>query len=97
MKTLTEVSISILNEIAGAINEMSSESDINQIYESIAEFIQTNKEEAESGRLQNLFKILQEKVSFYAELQQPNRMKILANFYKFVLRMRSMLNAHGAT
>lgn len=88
MEILTDTSILILNEMVGAVHEMTPESDITQIYESIAEFIQDNKEEPENLHLHNLLKKLTEKITSYAKLQGPNRIKILANFHKFSLRMK---------
>ena len=88
VETLIDTSISILNEMLDAVNEVTSEADINQIYGSIAEFIQDNKEEPETLLLQNLFKKLKEKITSYAKLQGHNRIKILANFHKFSLTMK---------
>ena len=88
MEILTDTLILILNEMVGAVHEMTPESDINQIYESIAEFIQDNKEEPENLHLHNLLKKLEEKITSYAKLQGTNQIKILANFYKFSLRMK---------
>ena len=88
METFIDTSISILNEMVAAVHEMTSESDIHQIYESIAEFIQTNKEEAEYGQFQNLLKNLREKITFYAKLQGPNQGKVLANFNNFLLTIK---------
>ena len=94
IETLTDISISILNEMLGAVNEMTPESDINQIYESVAEFIQDNKEEPENLHLQNLLKTLNDKITSYAELHTSDQVKILANFYKFNLRIKKEYKAH---
>ena len=88
METLIDISIFILNKMVDAINELTSDADVNQIYESIAEFMRDNKEEPENRHLQNLLKKLSEKITSFAELQGPNRIRILANFNKFSLRMR---------
>ena len=88
VETLIDTSIAILNEMMDAVNEVTTEEDIDQIYESIAEFIQDNKEEPEILLLQNLFKKLKEKITSYAKLQGRNRIKILANFHKFSLTMK---------
>ena len=77
-----------------AVDEMISEADVNLIYESIAEFTRDNKEEPENRRLRNLLKKLSEKIKSYAELQGPNQIKVLANFIKFSLRMRSEYGAN---
>ena len=69
VETIIGISISILNEMVGAVNEVTPEEDIDQIYELIADFIQHNKEEPETSLLQNLFKKLEEKIPSYAKLQ----------------------------
>ena len=92
--TFIEQSILIVNEMVGAIDEMKTESDIHQIYESLAEFIQCNKHEHEDVFLQNLLKSLEEKIITYARLQGPNQIRILANFLKFSLRMKKVYKAH---
>nr|XP_022319643.1 uncharacterized protein LOC111122284 [Crassostrea virginica]XP_022319644.1 uncharacterized protein LOC111122284 [Crassostrea virginica] len=93
IQTLIETSISILNEMMGAVNEVTPESDIQQIYESLIEFIQVYKEEPENVHLQRLLNTLKEKITSYAKLQGPNRIRILANFYKFSLQMRKEYGA----
>ena len=97
METLIDQWSLIMNEMVDAINESTSESDIDQIYESITEFIQVNTEEAEIGPLQNLLKKLEEKIRFYAKLQRPIQMAVLAKFNKFMLRLHRKYYAHGAT
>nr|XP_022316097.1 tripartite motif-containing protein 2-like [Crassostrea virginica] len=93
IQTLINVSISVLNEMVGAVNEMTSESDIQKIYESLIEFIRDNKEEPENLRIQRLLSTLSEKITSYAKLQGPNRIRILANFNKFSLKMRKEYGA----
>ena len=88
MEILTDILILILNEMVGAVHGMTSESDINQIYESIEKFIQDNKEEPDNLHLNNLLKKLNETITSYAKLRGENQIKILANFYKFSLRMK---------
>lgn len=97
VETRIETSISILNAMVDAIHEITSESDIHQIYESITEYIQENKEVAEIGQFHNLLKKLDEKMKIYSKLKGRNQAKVLATYYKFCLRIRGMLNAHGAT
>lgn len=88
VETFIDTSISILNEMVAAVHEMTSESDIHQIYESIDDFIRENKEKPENLQLQNLFKTLIQKMKVYAKKQKTNQIKILANFNKFCLRMK---------
>ena len=77
--------ILILNEMVAAINDMTSESDIRQIYESIVEFIQNNRIEPENVLLKNLLQKLNEKIRSYAKLKEcgVNQIPILAKFAKF--------------
>ena len=79
--------ILILNEMVAAINEMTSESDIRQIYNSILDFIRNNKTEPETVLLKNLLQKLQEKIHSYAKLKEcgVNQIPILANFAEFYL------------
>ena len=88
VETLIDMSISVLNKMVDAVNELTSEADVNQIYDLIAEFMRDNKEEPENRHLQNLLMKLNEKIISFAELQGPNRIKILANHTRFSLRMR---------
>ena len=83
-----------MNKTVDAVDEVISEADVNLIYESIAEFMRDNKAEPENRRLRNLLKKLSEKIELYAELQGPNQIKILANFNKCSLRMRSEYGAN---
>ena len=88
VETLIDMSISGFNEMVDAVNELTSEEDVNRIYDLIAEFMRDNKEEPENRHLQNLLMKLNEKIISFAELQGPNRIKILANHTRFSLRMR---------
>lgn len=83
-ETLIDLSILILNKMVDAINELASDADVNQIYESIAEFMRDNKEEPENRHLRILLGKLNEKITSF---EGPNKMKIFANFTKFSLRM----------
>ena len=92
VETLIETSISILNEMVAAVHELTSEADIGHIYESINDYIRGNRE-PENKPLENLFKKLEEKNKVYAKIQKTDQMKILANFNKFILRMRKEYGA----
>ena len=87
VETLINMSISVLNKMVDAVNELTSEADVNQIYDLLEEFMRDNKE-PENPHLQNLLMKLNEKIISFAELQGPNRIKILANHTRFSLRMR---------
>ena len=94
METLIDTSITILNEMVAAVHEMTSESDLQQIYESIIDFIRGIGEEPENLLLQNLLKKLMEKVLVCAKIQRTNQIRILANFLKFCLTMKIEYGAH---
>ena len=85
--------ISIFTEMVNAVNEMTSESDIHLIYESLIEFIKNNKEDLLDLHLHILLKTLNKKIISYAKLQGHNRIKILTNFNKFSFEMRKEYNA----
>ena len=93
VETFIDTSISILNEMVAAIHEMTSESDLNYIYESINDFLRENKEYG-IVILQDLFKTLKEKIKVYAQIKKENQMKILANFHKFWLGMQRKYKAY---
>ncbi|XP_078341072.1 uncharacterized protein LOC144627562 isoform X2 [Crassostrea virginica] len=92
VETLIATSISILNEMVAAVHELTSEADIGHIYESINDYILGNRE-PENKPLEDLFKKLEEKNKVYAKIQKTDQMKILANFNKFILKMRKEYGA----
>ena len=77
--------ITIVNVMVAAINEMTPESHISQIYESILEFIRKNNIEPENVHLQNLLQKFGEKIQSYAKLKDfgVNEIPILAKFAEF--------------
>ena len=93
METLTNTSIYILNEMVKSINEMTSESEIDQLYENIEDFMQGNKEEVENEQFLKLHENLKRKITLYANSNKPNQMNILAKFYKF---NREITRKYGA-
>lgn len=88
VETLIDISISSLNEMVNSIHQLTSESEIDQLYESVVQFIQANKEEIENISLQNLSVNLQDKIASYAKLQEVNKIKILAKFIEFSVKLR---------
>ena len=88
METLIDIWISSLNEMIIAVHEMTSESEIDKIYESVEEFLRHNKEEIENMYLQNLLKKLKKKITSYAKLQGPNRLRIIGKFLEFILMLK---------
>ena len=77
--------ITIVNGMVAAINEMTPESHIRHIYESILNFIRNNKIEPENVLLKNLLENFQEKIQSYAKLKEfgVNEIPILAKFAEF--------------
>ena len=88
VETLIDISISSLNEMINSIHQLTSESEIDQLYESVVQFIQANKEEIENISLKNLLVNLQEKIASYAKLHEVNKIKILAKFIEFSVKLR---------
>lgn len=77
-----------------AIHKLSSESEVEQLYESIEGYIWSNKEDTENNNLQDLFQELDKKIRRYARLQQGNRFKILARFLKFITGIKKNYDAN---
>ena len=94
VETLSDTSIPMLNEMVGAIDEMTSESEIEEIYKLLEDFIQANKEEIENKKLLNLFTKLRKKITLYAKLQKESRMRILARFVRFNIMLKEKYGAH---
>ena len=92
MENLIDTSISILNEMATAVHVMTSKSDIQQIYDSIDDYIRENKE-PKNLPLQDLLKKFEENRNVHAENQKAKQRKILENFHKFCVRMLEQYNA----
>lgn len=91
---LTDIAIHVLNELVDSIHVLSSESELEQLYESIEDFIRSNKEDIENINLQDLFQELDKKIRRYAKLQQGNRFKILARFLKFITGIKKNYDAN---
>ena len=94
VETLSDTSIPMLNEMVGVIDEMTSESEIEEIYKLLEDFIQANKEEIENKKLLNLFTKLRKKITCYAKLQKGSRMRILARFVRFNIMLKEKYGAH---
>lgn len=92
METFSDICIRILNEMIDTIHELTSESEIEQLYESVEDFIRENRD-IENRHLENMLKGLEEKIKTYAKLQDGQKMKILARFFKFSLGMKKNYGA----
>lgn len=92
VETLSDMCISILNEMIDTIHGLTSESEIEQLYESVEDFIRETKD-IENSHLENLLKRLEDKIKTYAKLQYRKKMKILARFLKFSLGMKKNYDA----
>lgn len=92
METFSDMCIRILNEMIDTIHELTSESEIEQLYESVEDFIRENRD-IENRHLENMLKGLEEKIKTYAKLQDGQKLKILARFLKFSLGMKKNYGA----
>lgn len=92
METFSDICIRILNEMIDTIHELTSESEIEQLYESVEDFITENRD-IDNRHLENILKGLEEKIKAYAKLQDGQKMKILARFLKFSLGMKKNYGA----
>ena len=87
-ETLSDTSFFILNEMINVVNNMTTESEISELYELIEVFIQNNKEEIENEKLEDLLTKLREKITVYANMQEENQMQILARFFRFNIMLK---------
>lgn len=92
METFSDICIRILNEMIDTIHELTSESEIEQLYESVEDFITENRD-IDNRHLENILKGLEEKIKAYAKLQDGEKMKILAKFLKFSLGLKKKYGA----
>ena len=93
VETLSDTSIPMLNEMVGSIDETTSESEIDELYELLQDFIQANTEVIENVKLLNLFPKLGEKITLYANLKKESRMRIRARFVRFNLMLKKKYGA----
>lgn len=75
------------------IQKQTTESEIEQLYEAIDNFIQNNKEEIENCHLKFLLEGLEEKITKYADLKKKDKMKILARFLRFSVGIKKNYGA----
>jgi hypothetical protein len=87
VKTLNETSFSIMNFMKDIINERTLESEIEELYKSVEEFICESEENRATPAFQQFYKELEEKMKYYAKLKY-NTMKIMANFLRFNLKLK---------
>lgn len=92
VETFSDICIRILNEMIDTIHELTSESEMEQLYESVEDFIRENRD-IENRHLEKMLKGLEEKIKTYAKLQDGKKMKFLARFLKFSLGMKKNYGA----
>ncbi|XP_056003727.1 uncharacterized protein LOC125662515 [Ostrea edulis] len=92
VETLTNTSISILNDMKDSITEMTPDSDIELLFESIEEFISENKENISTLTSFPFFEELAQKIKRYAYLKK-SPMQTLARHLRFILRLKKMYGA----
>lgn len=77
-----------------AIHVLTPESDIEQLYELIEDFIRKKKENIENNNLKDFLRGLTEKIKRHAKQQEGNRLKILAGFARFILRIEKYYDGY---
>jgi hypothetical protein len=87
----TETSISILNNMVDSINGWTSQSELDDLYESVDKFIQKNSEDLEF-EISPFYKKLTSKIERYAELKK-NTVQILARFFHFTMMLKEKYGA----
>lgn len=75
------------------VDEITSESEIDELYESVENFIKANKEEIENLDLRNIFNKLEENITAYARLQGSHKKRILARFLNYILMLKEKYGA----
>lgn len=93
VETLDDTSFSILNEMVNPVDEITSEWEIDELYESVENFLKANKEEIENLDLRNIFNKLEENITAYARLQGSHKKRILARFLKYILMLKEKYGA----
>lgn len=81
VETLSDMCISILNEMIDTIHGLTSESEIEQLYESVEDFIRETKD-IENSHLENLLKRLEDKIKTYAKLQYRKKNENSGKIFK---------------
>lgn len=92
-EAFSDMCIRVLNIVVETINELTSESEIEQIYKSVENFFRDGKENVENKNLEDMLQRLQEKIIQYANLQKGNTTKILLRCFQFNLDMKKMYDA----
>lgn len=84
-EAFNDMCIRALNIAVETINELTSESEIEQIYKSVEHFFKEDKEDIENKNLEDMLQRLEEKIIQYAKLQKGNTTKIMLRFFWFNL------------
>lgn len=92
-EAFSDMCIRALNIVVETINELTLESEIEQIYKSVENFFRDGKENVENKNLEDMLQRLQEKIIQYAKLQKGNTTKIMLRFFQFNLHMKKMYDA----
>lgn len=92
-EAFSDMCIRALNIAVETINELTSESEIEQIYKSVEHFFKEDKEDIENKNLEDMLQRLEEKIIQYAKLQKGNTTKIMLRFFWFNLDMKKMYGA----
>lgn len=93
VKSFTDVSIRIFNEMVDPTYRLTSKSDLEKLYKATKKFLKEHKKDIEDDQLQVLLKRLEEKIKAYANLDEKNRINILHKFLNFNLKMKKKYGA----
>jgi hypothetical protein len=88
---LTHTSISLLNHMVENINGWTSQAELDELYESVEEFVQENRKEMDVA-FSPFFTKLTSKVEKYADLK-TNTLQILARFFRFTMMLKKKYGA----
>lgn len=93
VKSFTDVSIRIFNEMVDPTYRLTSKSELEKLYKATQKFLKEHKKDIEDDQLQVLLKRLEEKIKAYANLDEKNRTNILSKFLNFNLKMKKKYGA----
>ena len=77
VETLDDTSFSILNEMVNPVDEITSEWEIDELYESVENFLKANEEEIENLDLRNIFNKLEENITAYTHTRRILQLRIV--------------------
>jgi hypothetical protein len=91
-ETYIDRSISILNCMTESITGVTSEEEIEILYESVEEVICENEEVVKTSAFDQFYEALDKKIKIYVDLKN-NKMRILRRFLRFTLTLNKSYGA----